>query len=129
MRLALGIVATVAGIVPMKAAAHDGCHSLRCKERVARKACSQKRPIPCITRAAIHWKVSEWKLRRRAWCESTMNPYAIGGPNRGLFQFNWPGTWSTSRYGMHDVFIAKWNALAAAEFEAIGRGGEWACRG
>ena len=90
--------------------------------------CSQARPVPCIRRAAIHWRVSFTTLHRRAWCESRLNPFAVGGPNRGLFQFNWPGTWSTTPYAGHSVFSARWSSLAAAWMVHVGRGGEWACR-
>lgn len=145
MRLALGIAATVAGIVPQAASAKAGCHSMRCEERVARKACSQKRVIPCIRRAAIHWRVSEAMLMRKTRCESGFNPYAYFGhpQNRvpmawsfiarhelssGLMEFK-PATWLTTPYARQSIWSAKWNALAGAWMHSagVGRGGEWAC--
>lgn len=145
MKLAIGIVASVAGMVPVKAAAHNGCHSLRCKERVAMKACSQTRPKMCLRRAAIHWRVSEGVLMRKTRCESGFNPYAyFGHPHNrtpkpwslivrydlstGLMEFK-PGTWLTTPYARRDIWRAKWNALAGAWMHHVGRGGEWECAG
>lgn len=105
------------------------CKKAACHERVARKQCSQTRVVPCIKRAALHYRVSFPMLLRKARCESTLNPYAVGfGIHRGLFQFNWPGTWRTTPYANRDAFSAKWNALAAAYMHARGRGNEWQCR-
>lgn len=97
-------------------------------ERVARKQCSQTRVIPCIRRAALHWRVSFPMLLRKARCESTLNPYAVGfAVHHGLFQFL-PSTWATTPYGGRWIYSAKWNSLAAAWMHRVGRGGEWACR-
>lgn len=148
MRLAIGIAAALASIVPHKAEAakkRDVCHTKRCEERVARKACSQTRPKACIRRAAIHWRVSEAMLLRKTKCESGFNPYAYyGAPfNRtplswdalmdrdlsaGLMQFK-ARTWTTTPYARRSIWRAKWNALAGAWMHSagVGRGGEWAC--
>jgi hypothetical protein len=110
--------------------AHPGrhCHTKACPERVAMKQCSQTRVVPCIRRAALRHNVSLPMLMRKARCESTLNPYAVNGIHRGLFQFNYPGTWGTTPYAARDPWRAKWNALAAAWMHKVGRGGEWECR-
>ena len=77
----------------------------------------------------MHWRVDVHILVRKARCESRLDPYAVGfGIHRGLFQFNYPGTWSTTPYAARDPFRAKWNALAAAWMHHVGRGREWACQ-
>ena len=80
-------------------------------------------------RAAIRWNVSEAMLRRKAWCESRMNPgaYNASSGSSGLFQFI-PSTWRTMPYRWHSIWSARWNALAAAWMHHVGRGGEWTCR-
>lgn len=119
------LLATVAALLP--AADHHPCRTLACRERVAMHDCSQHRPVACIRRAALHRGVSFRLLKARAWCESRLVPWAVNGPNRGLFQVNWPGTWGTTPYAEHDPVWAKWNALAAAWLEDQGRGDEWVC--
>ena len=102
-------------------------------------ACSNSRPVPCIRRAAIHWRVSFPMLLRKARCESGLNPYAINGApfNRrpvptpkstGLLQFL-PSTFYAARnpYRRRDIWSAKWSALSAAYWHHMGWGGEWAC--
>jgi soluble lytic murein transglycosylase-like protein len=89
----------------------------------------QRTVINCIKQAAARWNVSSDMLLRKARCESTLNPRAVGfGIHRGLFQFNYPGTWNTTPYAKYDPFEAKWNALAAAWAHHVGRGGEWQCQ-
>lgn len=131
MRLAISIAATVAGVIPAKAHGAEHCQTAKCNERVARKQCSQKRVIPCIRRAALHWHVPEGLLVRRARCESTLNPYAVNGVHAGLFQFRVaaPSTWATTPYGRRSAYSAKWSSLAAAWMQHVGRGREWACTG
>ncbi len=126
------------------ASAHSGCHTRACVERVAAKQCSQQRPLPCIRRAALRWRVSFPMLLRKARCESGSrsfpngNPYAINGSplNRapvrtsrstGLMQFM-PGTWQTTPYRHRSIWRAKWNALAAGWMHHVHRGSEWSCR-
>jgi hypothetical protein len=112
------------------AAASGGCNSRSCVERVAARQCSQHRPVPCIRRAAMRWRVSFAMLLRKARCESTLNPFAANGVHAGLFQFRIaaPSTWATTPYARRSPWRAKWNALAAGWMHAAGRGGEWACR-
>lgn len=118
----------MAAFTPALAQAKPGCHSSSCVERVARKQCSQTRVVPCIRRAAIHWRVSFPMLLRKARCESSLNPYAVGfAVHHGLFQFL-PSTWRSTPYGSRWIHSAKWNSLAAAWMHRVGRGGEWACR-
>jgi len=83
----------------------------------------------CIHRAAIRWNVSESMLRRKAWCESRMNPsaYNASSGSSGLFQFI-PSTWRTTPYARRSIWSAKWSSLAAAWMHHVGRGGEWSCR-
>ncbi len=114
--------------VPTADARHGKrCHGRSCHERVAAKQCSQKRVVPCIRRAAFRWHVSFPMLLRKARCESTLNPYARNGVHAGLFQFNYPGTWSTTPYRARNPYRAKWNALAAGYMHRVGRGSEWSC--
>jgi len=120
----------VAAHAASSVAARERCNTTSCNERVARKACSQTRVVSCIRRAALRWRVSFSMLLRKARCESGLDPYAVGfGVHRGLFQFNWPGTWATTPYRRRDVFSAKWNSLAAAWMHSsrVNRGNEWAC--
>ena len=115
-------------LFPASSNAHEGCHSSRCVERVARKQCSQTRVVPCIRRAALHYRQSFSDLLRVGRCESGLDPYAVGfGVHHGLFQFL-PSTWQTTRYRWRWVYSAKWNALAAAWMWRQGRRGEWQCQ-
>jgi len=94
--------------------------------------CDQAHPVACIDAAAARWSVSGAVLRRKAWCESRMNPMAVGrapvGRERalGLFQFL-PSTWRTTPYRGRWIFSARYSSLAAAWMHRVGRGGEWAC--
>jgi hypothetical protein len=114
----------LAMVLPAKG---DHCQTSACVERVAAGRCSQVHVTSCIHRAALRWHVSYTMLRRKAWCESRFDPYAVNGPHAGLFQFNW-STWATTPYAGRSPWRAKWNALAAAWMHHAGRGGEWACR-
>jgi len=102
------------------------CQKAECH---AWRACNHGSTSACIRRAALKYRVSERMLRRKAWCESRMNPraYNHGSGASGLFQFL-PSTWRTTRYRRESVWSAKWNALAAGWMHARGRGGEWSCR-
>lgn len=126
----LGLAFALLMVVAIPAEARTGCQSTSCVERVARKQCSQVRVLPCVKRAAIHYRVSYAMLKRKAWCESRWNPYAVSGPHAGLFQFRVasPSTWATTPYAMRWPFSAKFNSLAAGWMHHVGRGGEWACR-
>ena len=110
--------------------ARNGCNSRACEERVARKQCSQTRVVPCIRRAALHYRQSFPDMLRVARCESSLDPYNEYAGHRGLFQFNYPGTWNTTKYAKHDPYSAKWNSLAAAWMwsRKPSRRNEWACR-
>lgn len=133
MRLALGIVASVAAMVPQKAEAkRDVCHTRSCNERVAMDRCSQKRPRWCVERAILTYRFHGWQsswMRRIPACESGWNPYAVNGGgsgSSGLYQFM-PSTWAGLPYRRYSVFSAKWNSLAAAYMVRHGRTGEWVC--
>lgn len=105
-----------------------GCRTRQCAERVARKHCSQTHVLPCLRRAALHWRVDVVTLVRKATCESRLNPYARNpSGSSGLMQFM-PSTWSTTPYGGHSIWSAKWNALAGGWMHHVGRGGEWVCQ-
>jgi len=110
--------------------AQAGCNSDTCRERVARKQCSQKDPRACIRRAIYTYELNKsqaaWMMRV-ARCESGYNPYAENGPCKGLFQFH-VGTWAGTPYGRYSVYSAKWNALAAAWMVRRGRQVEWSCK-
>jgi hypothetical protein len=113
------------------------CHSDRCRARVHAKAreavdhrlrhrCNHS-VVACIDRAAHLHRVNRWLMRRRAWCESRMIPGASNGTHFGLFQFL-PSTFATTPYATRgSVWSPKWNSLAAAWMQRVGRGGEWAC--
>ena len=89
--------------------------------------CSQARPVPCIRRAALHWRVPTALLLRKARCESRLDPYAHNPSGAsGLLQFL-PSTWATTPYARHSIWSAKWNALAAGFMHHVGRGAEWSC--
>jgi transglycosylase-like protein with SLT domain len=119
------MVATVAAIaVPVKK--HD-CQTRACVSRVAAKQCSQTRVTPCIRHAALRWRVSYPMLKRKAICESGLNPYAVGfGIHHGLFQFL-RSTFATTPYRYRWIYSARYNSLAAAWMHRVGRGSEWAC--
>jgi len=118
---------TIALTVLAVALPGGGCHTPACDERVAARWCSQARVVSCIHRAALRWNVSYPMLRRKAWCESRLDPYATNGTHVGVFQFLW-STWATTPYARRSPWRAKWNALGAAWMHAHGRGNEWACR-
>lgn len=118
------------------------CKTRECAIRVARKKCSQRKPIPCIKRAALHYRVAFTMLVRKARCETagTFNPYAVlgrpfnprpisvgSGTPVGLFQFK-PGTFWTTPYARRSPWRAKWASLAAGWMHRVGRGGEWECQ-
>lgn len=113
---------------------HDGCITVDCERRVAREAVDYRlrhrcnhSVTACIDRAAHLHRVSAPMLRGRAWCESRLNPAASNGTHFGLFQFA-PSTYATTPYaGRGSIWSAKWNALAAAWMQRVGRGNEWVC--
>lgn len=123
------IVGVLIGLMAADAKAGKGrCNSRACEERVARKQCSQARVVPCIRRAALHYRQPFADMLRVARCESSLDPYNEYAGHRGLFQFNYPGTWNTTKYSTHDPYSAKWNSLAAAWMWKQGRRSEWQCR-
>ncbi len=130
MRRLLPALAAAGLLMPAAAKGHDGCHGDECRERVARKQCSQVRVVPCVRRAALHYRVDLSMLLRKARCESGLNPLAVNGVHAGLFQFRIaaPSTWATTPYAGQSPWQAKWSSLAAAYMHRVGRGGEWACR-
>jgi soluble lytic murein transglycosylase-like protein len=106
----------IIGSAATDAHAHSGCHSRECVERVARKQCSQTRPVPCLRRAAIRWRVSFRLQLAIARCESGLIPTRTndrGSGSSGLMQFM-PSTWATTPYRFRWIFSARWNALAGA---------------
>lgn len=131
-RLAITTATLVSALAVPTSSAASCADSRVCVERVARKACDQRHVLPCIHRAALHFRVSYSMLKRKAWCESRFRPRASNGDHTGLFQFRtaWPSTWATVpwRYSRHAPTSAKWSALAAGWMHAAGRGSEWACR-
>ena len=130
IRVTLSVLAALAAVVlfPAQAEARKGCNTLACEKRVALKQCSQKRVVPCIRYAALRYRQPVGDMLRVARCESGLNPYAVGFRiHRGLFQFNYPGTWNTTPYAGRNPFSAKWNSLAAAWMWSVGRRSEWEC--
>lgn len=123
--LAVVLLTTVAHTAPEHATA--ACKTTRCNERVARKQCSQSRPVPCVRRAALHWDVSFPMLLRKARCESGLRWWARNGVHVGIFQFL-GSTWASTPYRWHSPFSAKWSSLAAGYMHHAGRGNEWSCR-
>lgn len=121
----LGVLGAL--LLVSSADAHRGCHSDACVERVARKQCSQSQPVPCIRRAALHWRVSFYLQLAIARCESGLRPWALNGGgsgSSGLMQFM-PSTFATSPYRWHAILSAKWNALAGAWLLARAGTGPW----
>lgn len=127
----VGAAMLAAAALPGTATASTGgCRTSTCEERVARKQCSQTKPVACIRRASLTHRVSFGLLLRKARCESTLNPYAANASGAtGLMQFM-PSTWATTPYRSRWILSAKWNALAGAWMHRpdVQRGGEWSCR-
>jgi hypothetical protein len=119
------LIASVALVLSSPVHSNFKCQA----ECSAWRACNQGSVAGCIRRSALKWNVSHATMRRRAWCESRMNPgaYNRGSGASGLYQFL-PSTWRTTPYRRRSVWRAKWNALAAGWMESVGRGGEWSCR-
>lgn len=132
--------------VPEKPAA-EPCRSRSCRERVARKQCSQTRPRVCVERAILTYHLHGWRaawMRRVPGCESRWQPLAYfpmqiadttserrfaieHDRSAGLYAFK-PSTWKgLRRYRDESIFSAKWSALAAGLMVQSGRTGEWAC--
>jgi hypothetical protein len=106
--------AAIAAVPTTPALAHDGCHSDTCRERVARKQCSQRRPVKCVLRAAYTHRVSLITLKVIGYCESRLDPLAHNASgSSGLFQIL-PSTFATTPYANRWLFSAKWNSLAGA---------------
>lgn len=104
------------------------CNTSSCEQRVAKRQCSQARPVPCIRHAALRFRQPFHDALRVARCESTLNPHAVGfSVHYGLYQFL-PSTWATTPYRGRWIFSARWNALAAMWMWKAHRRSEWACR-
>jgi soluble lytic murein transglycosylase-like protein len=105
-----------------------GCHSRGCVERVAMHQCSQTKVVPCIRRAALHWRVPFRLQLAIARCESGLRAWVRnngGSGSSGLMQFM-PGTFAATPYGRYSILSAKWNALAGAWLLARAGTGPWA---
>lgn len=70
-------------------------------------------------------------LRAIPSCESSWDASEISGPNEGLYQVNYPGTWDTTPYANHSPLSAYWSTRAAAwGYRHLEHGKyEWACTG
>ena len=67
-------------------------------------------------------------LRRRAECESNLNPRAQNSSGAsGLYQFM-AETFQRTPYGRMSIWSPYANAMAAGWMEAHGKGGQWVCR-
>lgn len=102
--------------------------------RLARAARTPARVRQGISAAARTYRVSEVEMRRVAFCESRMNPAAVGripvGRERaqGLMQIL-PSTFARTPYRGLDPFDPAVNALAAAWIVSRDRGWrQWACK-
>ena len=84
----------------------------------------------CIRFAARRWNVSESMLRRKAWCESRMNPPRLepSPAPSGLFQFL-PGNVGvdTVRPPVRLVATVE-RARGGVDAHSVGRGNEWVCQ-
>ncbi len=112
---------------PRVVIAGDRCKTKRCTERVAMRQCSNARPIPCIRRAAIHWRVDFRLQLAIARCESGLRPTVTnsgGSGSSGLMQFM-PSTFATTPYRHRSIFSAKFNALAGAWLLSRAGTGPW----
>ncbi len=73
--------------------------------------------------ASSVYGVPEWQMRSVAFCESTLNPYAMNGRYRGLFQLGWVP------FGRFSPFDPVANALSAAATVVNDHGWrQWSCR-
>jgi soluble lytic murein transglycosylase-like protein len=127
-KVLLAVAIPAVSLLAPPAQAHAICRSVECSERVARKQCAQSRPVPCIRRAALHWRVPVDMLVRKARCESRLDPGAWNPSGAiGLLQFL-PSTWRSTPYADESPWRAKWAALAGAWMHRVGRGGEWVCQ-
>lgn len=112
MRCRVLAAAAVAVALPVPSAqADDGCQSTKCTERVARKACSRSRPVPCVRRAAIHWGVPTGLQLAIARCESRLRWWAFNPSGAtGIMQVL-PSTAATSPYADKPLTSVKWNPM------------------
>jgi hypothetical protein len=92
--------------------------------------CTDAGPITdCIHGAALTYGADEGWMLAVMYCESTGNRYAHNASGaESWFQFL-PSTWETTPYGGRDITSAKWQSLAAAWMDVVGRSGEWVCQG
>jgi len=90
--------------------------------------CSNSNVFACISNASRRWHVDYGLMVRRAKCESTFDPHNQYAGHDGLYQFL-PSTFAETIYRHHDIWSAKWNALAAAEMQSEGQGSQWECTG
>jgi hypothetical protein len=89
--------------------------------------CSQTRTVPCVRRAALHWRIPFWLQLAIARCESGLRaliPNSTGSGSLGLMQFM-PSTFRSTPYGRHWILSAKWSALAGAWMIAHVGTGPW----
>lgn len=92
------------------------------------RQCAQARPVPCIRRAATHWRVSFYLQLAIARCESGLRATVLNGGgsgSSGLMQFM-PSTFAGTPYGGRPILSAKWNALAGAWLLRRAGTGPWA---
>lgn len=124
-------LATVAALLPA-VDHHQPCRTMACRERVAMHDCSQRRPVACIRRAALHHRVAFRLQLAIARCESRLVPWEFndgGSGAAGLMQFK-PSTFATTPYRLRPILSAKWNALAGAwMLRRVGTGPWIASRG
>lgn len=127
MRLpVLAVVLSLALSWPASAARPHG------PERVFMHACSQRNPIACIHRAALHRGVSFTYMVHVAGIETghTFDPTVTNRKSgaAGLFQFiasTWGASWN--KYRHHSPYSAKWASLAAALLMKIHGCHDWQC--
>ena len=85
-----------------------------------------------ITEAALEFGVDPQVMLRRAFCESSYNPNAVGRAQEvSIFQFM-PSTWVIYApkvgYSLREIGHVEAQARVAAYMESIGEGRQWTCR-
>lgn len=85
-----------------------------------------------ITTAAAEFSVDPQTMLRRAFCESTYDPDAVGKAQEvSIFQFL-PSTWKRYAprlgYTLREIGHVEAQARVAAYMESIGEGGQWSCQ-
>ena len=109
------VAAVVAVALPASPTDAKDCEdSKACLERVARKQCSKRRPVPCIRRAALHHGVPTRLQLAIARCESRLRWWAWNPSGASSIMQIMPSTFASTPYADKPIMSVKWNPLAGA---------------